>query len=481
MIRYLDRLERDLERRRHVCEFTLLGRIGICTEEGIDIYECKGCLALVRWTRVFAEHVIPGALAATCTEDGYTGTGACVHCKIQVTGTIIPTLGHDWSYWTVYTPATYTSDGEERRTCLRDNCGYFVSQVIPMLVSLRLNEINGVQNYIELFNLSRKTIELEDFEIKHINEHGATQVLWTGTAGEEILPLGFLTIGGAQLTHALPLDGIFTIELRHQDYNVLDTFHRPGDDAAMNTLFGVGNLFNSNMGSKRIPDGTGNWYFFSGANGSQGVTNSTSVMGLISGEPPDLVLLTPQSPLFWLRLNELNGVISNDRIYIELFNMGSAHIDLEGIQIYIKDYNFNPALYRVTEGRTGETITANGFKTFVGRGDRLPPNNRIVRGMSSSRAITVTLKDSEGRIIDRYNRAKADHEMNAWTNTHHGIPWLFGSSMGSKRIPDGTGAWYFFSGFDHAGDHGTPNAPNPSTPAGLIVGHPTLVIRVPYE
>ena len=343
--------------------------------------------------------------------------------------------------------------------------------------NLRLNEIYGVASdtYIELYNIGRRAIPLEDVDIFHIDESGTAQLLWAGATGQEILPREFLNLTSAQLISGLPAGGRFTIELRHPEYDDLDSYHRPGNNAEMNTLFGV-SLFNNNIGSKRIPDGTGPWYFFSGT-GTPGDTNGTSAIGLIVGHPGS-AFLAPQSPLFWLRLNELNGVISNDRIYIELFNIGSVPIDLEGIQIYIKDYNFNPALLRVTEGEAGETIDASGFFVFRGRGDRPSPNNRIGRGLSSSRAITVTLKDADGRIIDRYNRAKGDSEMNAYLGI---TPALFGSSMGSKRIPDGTGSWYFFSGSGGAGDLGTPDAPNPTTPAGLIVGHPLLVIPVPYE
>ena len=352
--------------------------------------------------------------------------------------------------------------------------------VIRPPIEIRLNEINRTpaNNYIELFNLTSETESLEDFEIWLTDESGVRRLLWTGASGVEILPGEFFTITGAELAYELSPSQRMTIEFRDYAGNVLDTYNRPGNDTDMNALFGISNLFNNNMGSKRIPDGTGPWYFFSGA-GSPGATNGPSALGLITGHPGS-AFLAPQSPHFWLRLNELNGVIHNNSIYIELFNMSTVPISLNGIEIWTFDpggFPGNP-FERITLGTAADgTIAADGYFTFIGRGDRPPPYNRLGRGLSSSRAITVTLKDADGRIIDRYNRARGDVGM----NTLVGIPGLFSSSMGSKRIPDGIGSWYFFSGSDDDGDLGSPGRANPTTPAGLIVDHPALVISVPYE
>ena len=78
-------------------------------------------------------HLAPDGYAPTCTTVGNTGTGACLRCGVHVTGEVIPELGHDLPVgWTVQTPATCVDVGEERRTCLRHNCDYFVPQVIPI-------------------------------------------------------------------------------------------------------------------------------------------------------------------------------------------------------------------------------------------------------------------------------------------------------------------------------------------------------------
>ena len=61
-----------------------------------------------------------GAVAATCTEDGYSGDLVCTACGEEFEhGSVIPALGHDWSEWTVTTPAGDYTPGEETRTCSR--------------------------------------------------------------------------------------------------------------------------------------------------------------------------------------------------------------------------------------------------------------------------------------------------------------------------------------------------------------------------
>ena len=153
-----------------------------------------GCTATQTRTAAALGHLAPGGYAPTCTTDGNTGTGACKRCGEHVAGDVIPALGHDYSnpaatcitpklcardncyheleaalghdysnpaatcttpklcardgcyheleaelghdlsgVWTVQTPATCTTAGKERRTCQRDNCNHFVSQVIPAL------------------------------------------------------------------------------------------------------------------------------------------------------------------------------------------------------------------------------------------------------------------------------------------------------------------------------------------------------------
>ncbi|MBQ6381927.1 MAG: S8 family serine peptidase [Clostridia bacterium] len=61
---------------------------------------------------------IPTVTAPTCTEQGYT-TYRCDGCEDQYITAFTPALGHQWSEWTVTTPATFLENGIETRTCSR--------------------------------------------------------------------------------------------------------------------------------------------------------------------------------------------------------------------------------------------------------------------------------------------------------------------------------------------------------------------------
>ena len=72
------------------------------------------------------------AVVPTCTEIGYTAGIYCTSCQTWLSGhEEIPAFGHDLGEWTVTSPATYTQEGEEIRTC--GTCGLEETRVIEKL------------------------------------------------------------------------------------------------------------------------------------------------------------------------------------------------------------------------------------------------------------------------------------------------------------------------------------------------------------
>ena len=69
-------------------------------------------------------HNLPGAFAATCVSEGYTGIGHCDRCGEDETGVPIPIdpEDHDYSGTPVITLATCTTDGNEAIPCGNDGC-----------------------------------------------------------------------------------------------------------------------------------------------------------------------------------------------------------------------------------------------------------------------------------------------------------------------------------------------------------------------
>ena len=82
------------------------------------------------------------AVAATCTADGHNAYYTCSDCgkvykdaagttETTVAAETIPAAGHSWGDWTVTTPATEDSTGEESRTCTA--CGATETNELPKL------------------------------------------------------------------------------------------------------------------------------------------------------------------------------------------------------------------------------------------------------------------------------------------------------------------------------------------------------------
>ena len=78
-------------------------------------------------THSYVETVI----APTCTKKGYT-LHKC-SCGDEYKDSETEAMGHLFGEWNVTTPATEEKDGEETRTCTRENCEYIEMRKIPKL------------------------------------------------------------------------------------------------------------------------------------------------------------------------------------------------------------------------------------------------------------------------------------------------------------------------------------------------------------
>ena len=89
---------------------------------------------------------------ATCTEDGNIEFWTCSGCgklysdadgttEITEEDTVIKSLGHNWTAWTVTKPATETETGLWEKTCTV--CGERVEEEIPMLKGTWMQDRNG--------------------------------------------------------------------------------------------------------------------------------------------------------------------------------------------------------------------------------------------------------------------------------------------------------------------------------------------------
>ena len=119
-----------------------------CTTNGHNAYyTCSGCgkvykdAAGTTETTVAAETLpalghdysvsLDNAVETTCAAAGHETDMKCSRCDAEQSGAAIPKLPHSWGDWTVTTPATEDSTGEESRTC--EACGATETQEIPKL------------------------------------------------------------------------------------------------------------------------------------------------------------------------------------------------------------------------------------------------------------------------------------------------------------------------------------------------------------
>ena len=102
------------------------------SQKAIALYVKDGSAGTTYYTSTLCEHenvTEVAAVAATCTEVGYTAGTQCDDCGSYVTGhEVVAALGHSWSDWTQTTAPGCETAGEQTRTC--GNCGETQTQSV---------------------------------------------------------------------------------------------------------------------------------------------------------------------------------------------------------------------------------------------------------------------------------------------------------------------------------------------------------------
>lgn len=101
-------------------------------QKPIALYVKDGSAGTTYYTTTLCEHTNTSevaAVAATCTEAGYTAGTQCVDCGSYVTGhEVVAALGHDWNDWTQTTAPGCETPGQQTRTC--SACGEAETQSV---------------------------------------------------------------------------------------------------------------------------------------------------------------------------------------------------------------------------------------------------------------------------------------------------------------------------------------------------------------
>lgn len=303
---------------------------------------------------------------------------------------------------------------------------YTVGAVAVDYSVLRLNELNGNDKFIELYNAGTDAISLKGVYIEKDEEQN-----WVGDNTLSIAAGEYLVLYSedVQADHA-DLDSIYffhsglsakknvRIQLFSPAGESIDDFNLVDIDQNDPSFIPAPASYSLNS--------DGNWYYADATPGAANVDGTTALLGLQTGDTP-----TPEEPDYAdLVLNEL----SPEYKFIEFYNKGNFDLSLEGLYI-MKDDKTDP----VWTGDSTLVVPANGYlvlysEDVVADHPELEGTNYIfASGLSGKKAIRIALYMADGTLRDEFTR-RASEEM-AWGDAMTNV-----APKSYARVPDG-GEW----------------------------------------
>ena len=318
---------------------------------------------------------------------------------------------------------------------------YEVGAVAVDYTVLRLNELNGNDKFIEIYNTGVDPINLNGVYIEKDGtqnwladntvriEAGEYLVLWS-----EDVTLDHPEVPEALIFHSgLSAKKNVRIQLFTPAGVSIDDFNLTNIDANDPAYIPAPGSYSRNA--------DGNWYYADATPGAVNVDGTVALLGLEGGDTPEPP--TPEEPDYTnVVLNELNGT---DK-FIEIYNKGNLDLSLEGMYIMKDDYV------------AGATWTADATVVVPAHGYVLlysedvqadmpdyPENLIFQSGLSSKKTIRMTLFMPDGTVRDEFTRGTTGE----WGQTISDV-----KPQSYARIPDG-GDWKLADA--------TPGAANPAT------------------
>lgn len=293
---------------------------------------------------------------------------------------------------------------------------------------LRLNELNGNDKFIEIYNAGADAINLNGV---YIEKDGAQN--WIGDNTVKIDAGAYLVLYSEDVVadHPdVPESLIFHSGLSAKKNVRIQLFTPAGasiDDFNLTAIELNGEAYG--YASNQAPasysrNADGNWYYADATPGAANVDGANIVLGLEGGDVPP----TPEQPDYTnIVLNELNG---NDK-FIEIYNKGNLDLSLEGMTIMKDDYV------------AGATWTADATVVVPAHGYVLlysadvaidhpeqPENLFFNSGLSAKKTVRITLFMPDGSVRDEFTRGTTGE----WGQTISSVDGSY------ARTPDG-GDW----------------------------------------
>ena len=321
---------------------------------------------------------------------------------------------------------------------------YTVGAVAVDYTVLRLNELNGNDKFIEIYNAGADAINLNGVYIEKDGTQNwlADNTVKIDAGGYVLLYSEDVTIEGAAQA-GYPESLTFHSGLSAKKNVRIQLFTPAGvsiDD------FNLTNIEANDPAYIPAPasysrNADGKWYYADATPGAVNVDGTVALLGLEGGvtpEPP-----TPEEPDYTnLVLNELNG----DTKFIEIYNKGNIDLSLEGMYIMKDDYvegaKWTADASMVIPAHSYVLLYSNNVQADH---PELGPEYFFDGGLSAKKTVRITLFMSDGTERDTFTRGSTGE----WGQTISDV-----APQSYARTPDG-GDWKLAEA--------TPGAANPAT------------------
>ncbi|MBR4468615.1 MAG: lamin tail domain-containing protein [Bacteroidales bacterium] len=321
---------------------------------------------------------------------------------------------------------------------------YEVGAVAIDYSKLRLNELNGNDKFIEIYNAGAEAINLNGVYIEKDDAQN-----WIGDNTVKIDAGAYLVLYSEDVVAdhpEVPESLIFHSGLSAKKNVRIQLFTPAGvsiDD------FNLTNIDANDPAYIPAPasysrNADGKWYYADATPGAANVDGTVALLGLEGGDTPEPP--TPEEPDYTnLVLNELNG----DTKFIEIYNKGNVDLSLEGMYIMKDDY----VAGATWTGDATIVAPAHGYVLLYSEDVTLDhpevPETMIFHsGFSAKKSVRITLFMPDGAVRDEFTRENS------------AAPGEWGVSMSNvapqsyARTPDG-GDWKLADA--------TPGEANPAT------------------
>ena len=304
---------------------------------------------------------------------------------------------------------TFYIEAEGALTATSPTMEYVIGAVAIDYSALRLNELNGNDKFIELYNAGVEALSLNGVYIEKDGEQN-----WVADNTVSIEAGAYLLLysedvtaeGAAQAGYAESLT--FHSGLSAKKNVRIQLFTPAGesiDDFNLVNIEYNGEAYgynNNQAPASYSRNADGNWYYADATPGVENVDGENLVLGLEGGvtpEPP-----TPTVDYANLVLNELNG----DTKFIEFYNMGDVELPMEGMYIMKDDY----VAGATWTADAAVVIPAHGYvllysEDVVAEGqvqEGYPENLVFHSGLSGKKTVRITLFMPDGSVRDEFTR-----------------------------------------------------------------------------